>query len=658
MSAKIRPIKDILWVLAFFGLLAGIFRMWFGLGATTNMVDEIPWGLWKIMNMVAGAALATSGFTIGVLYYVFRIKKFKPLVVPSVVVAFLGYGSSLFSLLFDIGLPWKFWIPFMSWNPHSFLYEVFWCVSLYWMVTAFELTPSICERFRSEKMARILHRMGFGAAVLGVSLSSLHHSSLGSLFLVTPERLHSLWYSSLLPLFFIVSAMGAGMMFLILIRILYARFYNPEPVYGPKPEPGAITCSLNGTPVANVAPGKEMPMLRSLAIISVSILGLYLVLKAGDLIIQGNLKHLLAGTWESYLYLFEIALGAIVPIILVSIPKIRRNPNGLGFAALCAVGGLVLNRLDVGIIGYFRDAGTIYFPSFSEWTLSLGIISATLLVFIFLTENVTVFDENWKKNRVVKGVFSSSFDSLSHVWKSVLSDSNQRVTLIAVIVLPLAWIIQYPPYHKEFKSENMVQPATGMDEMRRSLRIDGNRDGLFAEFPHFEHQNRLGGEKSCDACHHIYMPDDRSTPCFRCHTSMLQPTSIFNHSLHVDAVAERDHISGLHPGNFTCQECHNQGTVKTAANAKSCRECHDQDMGITEKTGVEVDFTYASSYQQAMHGTCIECHQAKAEELENDELDKCFVCHQSLNPREQLKKMVKSTDKRLVATAETLPDRR
>ncbi|MDP8206906.1 MAG: cytochrome c3 family protein [Candidatus Electryonea clarkiae] len=636
MRTKIYPIKDILWFLAFLGLMSGIFRMWFGLGVTTNMVDSIPWGLWKILNMVAGAALATSGFTIGMLYYVFRIKLFKPLVVPSVVIAFLGYGSSLFSLLFDIGLPWRFWIPFVSWSPHSFLYEVFWCVSLYWAVTAFEFTPSLFDRFKSEKAARILHGMGFGAAVLGISLSSLHHSSLGSLFLVTPQRLFPLWYSSLLPLFFIISAMGAGMMFMLLLRILYAHFYDPEPVFGPMPKEGAITCSLDGTPVKATGSGKDMPMLETLAIIAVSILGVYLALKISDLFINGSWKYLTAGTWESWLYIFELLIGTVIPILLVALPKSRRSPTGLGIAALSASAGLVLNRLDVGIIGYFRDAGFVYFPSFSEWTLCLGIISATILVFLFFVENVSVFDENWKTRHVAKGIFSGSFDNLTHVLKSVLSETAQRVTLIAVISIPFAWIIQYPPYHESKNDATIVQPSIGLDALRKSLRIDGNRDGVFADFPHYEHQNRLGGEESCNNCHHLFLPGDKSTPCFRCHRNMLQSTLIFDHTLHVSAVADSEGFSGLHPENYTCKVCHTEGSVKTASNAKSCLECHNRDMGLADVKDSSLDISYATSYQRAMHGTCIKCHDLKAEELHKDQLNKCFICHKSLTPKDNL----------------------
>jgi Ni/Fe-hydrogenase subunit HybB-like protein len=104
LTNKTRILKDTLWFFVFFGLIAAIFRIWFGLGATTNLTDAVPWGLWKVFNMIAGVALSTCGFTLGFLVYVLKIEKFKPLLKPAILIAFLGYGSSCFALLFDIGL--------------------------------------------------------------------------------------------------------------------------------------------------------------------------------------------------------------------------------------------------------------------------------------------------------------------------------------------------------------------------------------------------------------------------------------------------------------------------------------------------------------------------------------------------------------------------
>ena len=302
MQNKIRIIKDILWFFVFWALIIAVFRMWFGLGATTNLSDEMPWGLWKILNMIAGVALSTCGFTIGFLAYVLNIEKFKPLVRPAILIAFLGYGSSCMALMFDIGLPQRFWHPFVMWNEHSFLFEVFWCVIIYFTVTFIEMVPNILERFKAKKLVHFLHKISIGVVILGISLSSLHHSSLGSLFLTTPLRLHELWYTSLIPWMFIVSAMGCGMMFLILVKLFYARFYDPESVFGNDiAYKTQMTCALDsefGKKIPRIF-GKDMPMLSSLAVIASSILGVYLVLKVYDLFASGSINALAAGTWRA-----------------------------------------------------------------------------------------------------------------------------------------------------------------------------------------------------------------------------------------------------------------------------------------------------------------------------------------------------------------------
>jgi Ni/Fe-hydrogenase subunit HybB-like protein len=148
VNSRTRAVKDVLWALALAGLVGACLRLWFGLGATTHLSNAMPWGLWKILNMVGGVALSTSGFTVGFLVYVLGLKRFQPFMKPAILIAFLGYGCSCTALLLDIGLPQRFWHPVFMWNDNSFLFEVFWCVLLYFTVTAIELSPG-CPCFLS-----------------------------------------------------------------------------------------------------------------------------------------------------------------------------------------------------------------------------------------------------------------------------------------------------------------------------------------------------------------------------------------------------------------------------------------------------------------------------------------------------------------------------
>ena len=639
MLNKARTLKDILWFFVFFGLVAGIFRLWFGLGATTNLTDSVPWGLWKVLNMIAGVALSTCGFTIGFLVYVLRVEKFKPLIKPAIFVAFLGYGSSCFALLFDIGLPYRFWHPLFMWNEHSFLFEVFWCVMLYFSVTFIELMPNILEKYKLKKTVGFLHKITIGVVIIGISLSTLHHSSLGSLFLITPYRLFPLWYSSLLPVYFFTSAAGCGIMFLIFVKILYSKLYNPVSVFGEQTNGKVpVVCSLNRNNgnTATKEYGKDMPMLSSLSIVGASLLAIYLILKIYDLFRLNLFNTLLIGTWESWIYILELLLTAVLPLVLVIIKKSRRSPYGLGTATFSASLGLALNRLDVGIIGYFRDAGSAYFPSLTEWALGIGVIAAAALVFLFVAENFSIFDEQWKVYKINKGIFKASFDTINRVWQAALHSGLQRTTIIGVFVLPIAFVLMYPQY----KSDKgiYVVPASGLNTIRSILIINANTPGMSTEFPHLKHQETLGKEQSCIECHHISLPDDKSTPCSRCHRKMFEKTLIFNHEMHKGWVAADRQIPGLQPENKTCAICHLPGLPKDINSAVGCMECHKEDIHVANTLNLPKQFLYADSYFYVMHKRCIGCHQERKQGVNKPNLDQCSNCHQSYYTQYETKK--------------------
>ena len=639
MINKAKTLKDILWFFIFFGLVAGIFRLWFGLGATTNLTDSVPWGLWKVLNMIAGVALSTCGFTIGFLVYVLKIEKFKPLVKPAILVAFLGYGSSCFALLFDIGQPYRFLHPLFMWNEHSFLFEVFWCVMLYFSVTFIELMPNILEKYKLKKTVGFLHKITIGIVIIGISLSTLHHSSLGSLFLITPYRLSELWYSSLLPVYFFTSAAGCGIMFLIFVKILYSKLYNPVSIFGEHTNGKApVVCSINRNDGKSATKeyGKDMSMLSSLGIVGASLLAIYLILKIYDLIRLNLFDTLLAGTWESWIYILELLLTTVLPIVLIIIKKSRCSPYGLGIAAFSASLGLALNRLDVGIIGYFRDAGSAYFPSLTEWALSIGVIAAAALVFLFVAENFSIFDEQWKIYKINKGIFKASFDSISRVWQATLQSGLQRTTIIGVFVIPIAFVLMYPQY-KGDKRINIV-PASGLNTVRSILIINANTPGMSTQFPHLKHQETLGKEKSCIECHHMSLPNDKSTPCSRCHCKMFEKTIIFNHKIHKSRVAAKRQISGLNPENKTCVICHSPGLPKDINSAVGCMECHNEDMNVADTLNLPKQFLYANSYFDVMHKRCIGCHQERKQQVNKPNLDQCSNCHQNYYTNSKAKK--------------------
>jgi hypothetical protein len=324
----------------------------------------------------------------------------------------------------------------------------------------------------------------------------------------------------------------------------------------------------------------------------------------------------------------ELLLTAIIPISLVIIKKSRRSPYGLATASFSASFGLVLNRMDVGIFGYFRDAGTVYFPSLIEWTLSIGVVAAAALVFLFVVENFSIFDDHWKEYKSTQGIFSAAFDSISGVWRTALRSNLYRLTLLGIFIIPTAFVFMYPPYSE--KNSIAVSPAIGLNTTRSALLIDGNRTGMSTQFPHLKHQEVLGKEKSCIECHHMSFPNDKSTPCSRCHCKMFKKASIFDHEKHTVWVAQKRKITGLYPENKTCNICHSPDMPKNKQTAVGCLECHNEDMNVVNASVLPKQFIYADSYLEAMHKKCISCHQKKKKKLNKPMLDHCSNCHQTL----------------------------
>ncbi|MHC4862030.1 MAG: NrfD/PsrC family molybdoenzyme membrane anchor subunit, partial [Planctomycetota bacterium] len=364
-TGRVRTVKGLLWFVVGFAAVVAVARFLGGLGAVTALTDRTPWGLWVGFDVMGGVALAAGGFVIAAFVYCLRREPLRPLLRPAILTAFLGYVAVAVGLLFDLGRPWNIWRPMFHWQHHSVLFEVAWCVILYTTVLALEFLPVPLEGSRFSRIARGLKRAAVPLVVLGIMLSTLHQSSLGSLFLIAPGRVHPLWYSPLLPLLFFISAVGLGMAMVVLESRTTAW------LFGRPPEDGLLR-SLTG-PLAGV-------------------LLVYAAVRLVDLAARGQLSHLAAGGWPAALFVFEMSLSALVPAALVIFGATARSGRALGIAAFLVVAGFVLHRLDVGGISGIGLTETGYFPSFAEIVTSAGVVAAAVLAFLFFVERFHVYE--------------------------------------------------------------------------------------------------------------------------------------------------------------------------------------------------------------------------------------------------------------------------
>lgn len=355
--------------LFFFVALLGITYLRFtrGLGSVTNLSDKFPWGIWIGFDLLCGVGLAAGAFTVTAAVHIFNLKKFEPIVRPTILTGYLGYIFVVFALLFDLGKPWNIWHAIIYWNPHSVMFEVAWCVMLYTTVLSFEFSPIVLERFGLHKLAHFIHQFLTPLVILGVILSTLHQSSLGTVYLIVPSKLHLLWYTTLLPLFFYTSAIGAGLGMVILESYMSKRAFGRN---------------------------LEMDLLVPLARPMVAILGIYGIMKLQVIMRNGSFHDVLAFSYEGRMWLLEFVVGVLAPVILLSIKKIRTNPDGLVIGAFLAVLGFVMNRLNVSVTGMERAAGVHYMPSIMEIVVSVAFVGLAMAVFALAVRYLPIFPDH------------------------------------------------------------------------------------------------------------------------------------------------------------------------------------------------------------------------------------------------------------------------
>ena len=391
MSHTPRPLRAKFWtpgvvLLAFLmaaGAVAIIARYIGGIGYVTNLTNARPWGLWIGVDVASGVALAAGGFTTAFVAHILSRHYYEPVVRPALLTAMLGYTFVVLGLLVDIGRSWAIWKPLIHWNPNSVLFEVAMCVMLYLNVLYLEFVPIVVEQYKGrvhlpgplsalnapvEGLLKLLDaitgKLMWVFIIAGVVLSCMHQSSLGSLMLVAPTKLHPLWYTPILPLLFLTSAIAVG---------------YPMVVF----ETTLVTSSLKLNP--------EMDILTPLTRFTVFLLGLYLALKVGDMVVRGTYVYLLDGTAQTNAFLVELVLGVIVPWVMLVLPKVRQSRRGLFIACALIVGGVLVNRVNVFVVGYRPPISEAnYAPAFSEILITVGLIAGLMFLYRFLVTYLPV----------------------------------------------------------------------------------------------------------------------------------------------------------------------------------------------------------------------------------------------------------------------------
>ena len=356
------------------GIVLIAIRFWKGLGAVTNLSQDYPWGIWIGFDVITGVAFAGGAYVLTFAVHVMKFEKYEPIVRVTVLNGFLAYVFYAGALLLDLGRPWNVINPIIgnSFGLSSVLFLVAWHFLLYMICEFIEFSPAIAEWLHWEKTRRIVEKLTMGAVIFGITLSTLHQSGLGALFLLAPAKNHPLWYSHYIPVMFFVSSIFAGLSMVIIESTFTHKVFHDR--------------------IGNNLRASHDGILLGLAKGCIGALFAYLVLKIIELVHGGHWD--LLATPMGYWYLVEILGFVVLPIALYATAIRRRSVKLVQFTSFFTALGVILNRLNVSVIAFKWYAPVRYYPSWIEIWVTLAVISMELWVFRWVVNRMPVFREH------------------------------------------------------------------------------------------------------------------------------------------------------------------------------------------------------------------------------------------------------------------------
>ncbi len=352
-----------------------VYRLFFGLGPATNLSDNYPWGLWIGFDILVGIALAAPGLTLGTAVHLFGMKEYHHFVRPAILSSLLGYIFAVFALLFDLGRYYR--IPYLlgwSWGFTSILFLIGWHFFLYINICLIEWSPALFEWLNLRKWREFFSKLAIWATIFGVIIAGGHQSALGGLYLVVPGKLHPLWYSTLLPVFFLLSAIFAGISMVIVESTITHKVFKRH--------------------LRDFDEAKYNRLIVGLGKATASALFIYLILKVFDLAHSNNWSYL--NTPYGYWYLVELLGFVLLPALLFTHAARTGKAKLIQFTGFLTALGVILNRLNVSVIAYnwYFPTSQKYYPLWSEIALSLGVVAMLVVAYRWIVKRMAIMQKH------------------------------------------------------------------------------------------------------------------------------------------------------------------------------------------------------------------------------------------------------------------------
>ncbi len=375
IKPMITPINVVLGIILAIGCVLTVLRFTGGLSVVTNLDDNNPWGIWIGFDLLCGVALAAGGYTTSSACYIFGLKRYHSAVRPAILTAFLGYALVVLALHYDVGRPWRLPFPiFWQQGTTSLLFEVGLCVFLYLTVLFVEFTPAAFEWLGFPKLREKIVKLTILLTILGVVLSTLHQSSLGALYTIVPSKLHPLWYSGYLPVYFFISSMFAGLSMVLFEGSLAHKYMHDKMDETHLRESEGIVLGF----------GKAASF----------IMAGYVAIKVIGLSVDNNWHYLFTGygAW----FLLELIGFVALPAFVYAIGVREKNIRLIQRTAVWTVLGIILNRFNISLIAFnwHLPSAERYFPGWMEIAVSLFIVAIGIVIYRFVTTHMPILYEH------------------------------------------------------------------------------------------------------------------------------------------------------------------------------------------------------------------------------------------------------------------------
>jgi len=355
------------------GLIILYYRFTLGLGSVTNLSQQYPFGFWIGFDVMTGVALAGGAYVVCFVVYVLRLEKYHCIVKVTVLNGLLAYIFYSGALLLDLGRPWHIINPIIgnSFGYNSVLFLVSWHFLLYMTVLFVEFSPTIAEWAHWKKLQTFLSSLTLGAVIIGITLSMLHQSGVGAMFLMAKPKIHPLWYSEYIPLLYFVSSIFAGLSMIIFEGTISSKIFSN--LIGPK------THHSHNEIVLGLAKGAAITMF-------VYYFFLAFIFMHGD-------KWKLIDTSWGYWYLVEVIGFVLIPCFMFASGVRNKNFGVIRVASVLTILGVILNRQNICLIAYNWNIANKYYPSWQEIVVTLMVVFVEIWVFRWIVTRMNVFSK-------------------------------------------------------------------------------------------------------------------------------------------------------------------------------------------------------------------------------------------------------------------------